>query len=332
MMRRLLPLTLVLFAAVACAGNDDTNTVRFALDWTPNTNHTGLYVAIEEGYFAEAGIEIEILPYNDTLPDQVIDAGNAEAGVSFHDSSTLAQAAGADVVAVLAPLQHWATAIGVRADDDTIDSPADLDGGTYAGFGAPYEEPVLREVIRSAGGKGEFETVTLGTSAYEALYSGDVDFTIPFVAWEGIEAVRRGSPMKYFHYTDYDFPDSYAVVIDAGRGWLEDDPEQAKAFVRALQRGYEFAVEHPREAAQILMDANPGAFTDEGLVFESQELLSAEYMTAADGSVGTMTLDQWSGYGAFLFDKDVLTGPDGEALAKEPDWSQYFTNDYLRRD
>ncbi|MDN5894120.1 MAG: ABC transporter substrate-binding protein [Nocardioides sp.] len=325
-------LAMVLFTSACAGGGSDESTIRFALDWTPNTNHTGLYVAIENGYFEDAGLEVEILPYNDTLPDQLIDAGNAEFGISFHDSTTMAQTTGADVISVMAPLQHWATAVGVRDDDDSITGPADLDGLTYAGFGAPYEEPVLREVIRNDGGTGKFTTVTLGTSAYEALYGGDADFTIPFFAWEGIEAERRGTPMKYFQYTDFGFPDAYAVVVDANRSWLDDNPEAARAFVQALQRGYEFAIENPREAAQILIDANPGAFSDEELVVESQQMLSADYMRAADGTVGTFTLEQWAGYGTFLFDKGILADADGEPLTIEPDWTQFFTNDYLRQD
>jgi NMT1/THI5 like. len=80
----------------------------------------------------------------------------------------------------------------------------------------------MQGVVQSAGGDGEFETVTLGTSAYEALYSGDVDFTVPYVAWEGIEAEHRGVDLKTFAYTDYGFPDAYQVLVVGNNTWLED--------------------------------------------------------------------------------------------------------------
>lgn len=320
-------------ALAGCAqGAEPTgSTVRFALDWTPNTNHTGLYVALSEGYFEDAGIDVEVLPYNETQPDQLIDAGNAEFGVSFHDASVLAQAGGADVISVMAPLQHRATAIGVRADDDTITRPRDLDGKTYAGFGAPYEQPALSQVIKNDGGKGDFETVTLGTSAYEALYSGKVDFTIPFLAWEGIEAEHNGTPMKYFQYTDFGFPDAYAIVIDANRDWLQKHPKQARAFVGALQKGYVFAADEPAAAARILVEANRGTFADKKLVQESQAELSSNYLKADDGTVGTQTLEQWSGYADFLVENGILTDGDGTTITERPDWSTYFTNDYLSK-
>lgn len=307
----------------------EKTTIRFALDWTPNTNHTGLYAALQQGWFADTGLDVQILPYNTALPETIIDAGNAEFGISFQDSATVAQASGADLVSVMAVLQHWATAIGVRADRTDLASPKDLDGKTYAGFGGPTEEPLLKTVIKDAGGTGDFTTVTLGTSAYEALYSGNVDFTIPFLAWEGIEAQHNGTPMKYFKYTDYGFPDAYSVVVIGNRSWLAEHPAAAHAFVQTLQRGYQFAADNPDAAAQLLIDANPGTFSDPSLVTESQQLLASEYMKNTDGKVGPQTLAQWSGYGRFLYDNGLLIGPDGAPLTAEPDYSTLFTDEYL---
>lgn len=319
-----------LSALSACsAGTGDDETIRFALDWTPNTNHTGLFVAQQRGWFAEAGLDVEILPYNNTAVDTVIDAGNAEFGISTHNSSTFSRASGGHTISVLAPLQRWATGIGVKADRADIRSPEDLDGKTYAGFGDPGEVEALQQVIRNDGGTGEFESVTLGTSAYEAVYSGQADFTVSYLAWEGIEAEHHGTPMKYFRYTDFGFPDAYAIVIDANQDWLTANPDRAAKFIQALQRGYQFAADEPAAAAQDLLDANPGAFPDESLVFESQRMLAEQFMKDAEGRVGTQTREQWAANSGFLFDKGLLTGPDGAPLAEEPDWSAYFTDEYL---
>lgn len=319
-----------LSALTACtAGTGDDQTIRFALDWTPNTNHTGLFVAQQRGYFAEAGLDVEILPYNNTAVDTVIDAGNAEFGISTQNSSTFSRAAGGHTVSVLAPLQHWATGIGVKADRADIRSPKDLDGKTYAGFGDPGEVEALQQVIRNDGGTGDFESVTLGTSAYEAVYSGQADFTVSYLAWEGIEAEHHGTPMKYFRYTDFGFPDAYAIVIDANTDWLSANPDRAAKFVQALQRGYQAAADDPDAAARDLLAANPGAFTDESLVFESQRMLAGQFMKDAAGRVGTQTREQWAAGSGFLYEKGLLAGPDGTPLAAEPDWSTYFTDEYL---
>src|SRR4051812_2165460 len=115
--------------------------IRIALDWTPNTNHTGLYVAQQEGYFRAAGLDVEFLPYNNASPDTLVSSGAAEFGISFQDSFTVSKAAGADTTSVLAVLQHWGSAIGVRGDRTDIASPRDLDGKIYGGVGHPPAGP-----------------------------------------------------------------------------------------------------------------------------------------------------------------------------------------------
>jgi ABC-type nitrate/sulfonate/bicarbonate transport system substrate-binding protein len=303
--------------------------IRVALDWTPNTNHTGLFVAQQQGWFEQAGLDVQFLPYNNTPPDTLVGNGAAEFGISFQDSFTYSKASGADAVSVMAILQHWATQIAVRADRADITSPKDLDGKTYGGFGAAYEVPKMQAVIKDAGGRGDFRTVILGTSAYEALYAGQVDFTEPFVAWEGIEAAMRGQPLKTFDYTDYGFPDSYNVLLIGNGTWLAAHPEQARAFVQAVQRGYQLAADDPAQGAQLLEKANPGAFPEPELVDRSQRMLSERYMRDESGRVGPQTLPMWAGFSGFLVDTGTVTGPDGKPLTAHPDFSTWFTNQYL---
>jgi ABC-type nitrate/sulfonate/bicarbonate transport system substrate-binding protein len=103
------------------------STVRLALDWTPNTDHTGFFVARHRGGYAAAGINLQILPYATSAPETLLAAHQAECGISFQDSLTFAVAAGADIVSVAAILQRTASAIGVLADSP-ITRPRDLDG------------------------------------------------------------------------------------------------------------------------------------------------------------------------------------------------------------
>ena len=320
-------------AAVGCAGGGTAppagaggrTPVRFAMDWTPNTNHTGLYAAQQQGWFTDAGLDVQILPYNSTAPDTLVSAGSAEFGISFADSFSVSKAAGAEIVSTLAVLQHWGSAIGVRADRADIRSPRDLDGKTYGGFGAAYEVPKMQAVIRAAGGKGEFKTVVLGTSAYEALYAGQVDFTEPFLAWEGIEAELRKEPFKTFAYADYGFPDAYSVIVIGNPAWVRAHPDAATAFVGALQRGYQLGADDPAQGAKLLTDANPGVFTEPELVSRSQEMLAQRYLKDPSGKVGTQNAATWSGFSGFLYDAGVLAGPDGKPLTARPDFATWFT-------
>jgi len=311
---------------------ESLGTVRFAFDWTPNTNHTGLYVARELGYFDEAGVDVEFLPYNGSYPDTLVDAGAAECGIGFQELSSVNMAAGAHLKSVMATLQHWVTAIGVSAERDDIQSPKDLDGKIYAGFGSATDGPLVETVIRTDGGAGTVEYVALNTAAYEAVYAGTADATIPFETWESIEAELRGTPFKHFEFTDYGVPDNYAVTINCNTDWLDANPELATAFIQALEKGYIYTQENPIAAGDILIAAEPDGFsTEEGieLVHQSQELISSEYMLDESGEFGAMLAERWTALGAWLLDNGLLFDADGTPLTEAPDWNAFFTNEYL---
>jgi ABC-type nitrate/sulfonate/bicarbonate transport system substrate-binding protein len=305
-------------------------TVRLALDWTPNTNHTGFFVARAKGWYTEAAIDLRILPYATATPETLLAAHQAECGISFQDSLTFAAAAGADIVSVAAILQKTASAIGVLADGP-IQRPRDLDGRTYAGFGYPNEAPTLKAVIKADGGRGEFTTATLDAAAYEALYSKRADFTIPFTAWEGVEAAQRGIKLRYFQFADYGFPQFYQVVLACDRQWLGANPDAARRFVTATARGFQLAAEQPDEAAAILLAENPGVFdANKELPKASQRFLAdGGYLLDSQGRFGRQTLEQWTAYSRFLYEQGLLVDSAGKPLPKPLDYGRLFTNDFL---
>jgi ABC-type nitrate/sulfonate/bicarbonate transport system substrate-binding protein len=305
-------------------------TVRLALDWTPNTNHTGFYVAKANGWYGAAGVDLQILPYASTTPEALIAAGQAECGISFQDALTFAAAAGVPIVSVMAILQHTAQEIAVLAASDIM-RPKQLDGRTYAGFGYPNEEPTLKSVIKADGGAGTFKTVTLDTAAYDALYAKRADFVITFAAWEGLEAKERGIELRTFKFGDYGFPDFYQVVLACDSRWLAAHPDLARAFLDATARGFGFAADDPASAAAMLISQNPGVFDgNPRLPLESQKFLAAGgYLRDESDEVGRQTLSKWQGYSGFLFEQGLLAGPDGKPLAAAPDYQGLFTNDFL---
>ena len=305
-------------------------TVRLALDWTPNTDHTAFFVADHEGWYADAGIRLQILPYATATPETLMAAHQAECGISFQDSLTFAAAAGADLVSVAAILQKTASAIGVLANGP-IQRPRELDGKTYAGFGYPNEVPTLKAVIQADGGKGEFTVATLDAAAYEALYQHKADFTIPFTAWEGVEASQRGIPLRYFQFSDYGFPEFYQVVLACDRQWLDANPDAARRFVGASVKGMQFSNDHPAEAAAMLVAENPGVFdANPDLPNASQKFLAfGGYLVDKSGTAATQTLGRWTAYSKFLYDQGLLVDADGHPLTAPLDYRKLFTNDFL---
>lgn len=317
-------------AALVAATPVAADEISVALDWTPNTNYIGLYVAEAQGWYDEAGLDVEILPYTDTSSTTLVASDVAQFGVFSSLSFYTNRAAGADLVATFAVVQHETGRLVFDGDRTDIRTPADLDGKTYAGFGTAWEETLISTMIEAAGGEGTFETVTLGTSAYEALESGRVDFTLEVSTWEGVNAELEGREQGAFAYADYGIPDQHTTLIGARAEWLGQNPEAAGAFMRATQHGYRFAAENPEAAADILIAATDGMLSNPALVHASmQALVDGGYLKAADGSVGTIDPAKVEAIGTFLYERGVLRNRDGEPLTEKPDVSTWFTNAYL---
>ncbi|WP_112323652.1 ABC transporter substrate-binding protein [Oceanibium sediminis] len=324
-------LTTVAFLCAALPAMAE-DSLSVALDWTPNTNHVGLYVAQAKGWFEEAGLTVEILPYTDTSSGTLVASGVAEFGIlsaiGFHSQ----RAAGADMTAVMAVVQHETGRLVFNGERTDIQRPADLDGMTYAGFGSAWENALISSIIRNDGGEGSFETVTLGTSAYEALANGSVDFTLEVSTWEGVNSVLLERPQRAFRYADYGVPDQHTTFLGANGSWLDANPELAASFVQAAQRGYRFAVENPQAAADILIAETAGMLSNPKLVRASMDaLIEGGYFQDPGEPVGLIDADMIGDITEFLFTAKVLRGEDGHPLANKPDVSGWFTNQYLLR-
>ncbi|WP_227287166.1 MULTISPECIES: ABC transporter substrate-binding protein [Paracoccaceae] len=301
-----------------------------ALDWTPNTNHVGLYVAQSQGWFEDAGLDVDILPYTDTSSGTLVAAGVAEFGilsaVGFHSQ----RATGADMTAVLAVVQHETGRVVFNGERDDIQRPADLDGKIYAGFGSAWENALISTIIRNDGGEGVFDTVTLGTSAYEALANGSVDFTLEVSTWEGVNSVLLNRPQRAFRYADYGVPDQHTTFLGGNGTWLAQNPDIARAFVQAAQRGYEFAANNPQEAAEMLIAETSGMLTNPDLVRASMAaLVDGGYLQDPGEPVGLIDGAMFANITSFLFEAGIMRGEDGRPLDVMPDVSSWFTNEYL---
>lgn len=307
----------------------ELHSVSLALDWTPNTNHTGIYVAQQLGYFAQRGIELKIVPYGSTAPETLISTYKADFGISYQDGLTEAAASGGDIVSVFAITQKTDVCIGVRADSDIRDL-AELDGKTYAGYGGPMEIPMLQYVIRHAGGTGQFKDVTLNTDAYQALYAGQADFAMPEPTWEVLQAALVGKPLRTFDVTAYGFPAIYSAIIASSNRYLEANPALAKHFLSAVEEGYAYAAANPAEAANLLIQANePVLGTQRQLVAESAQLEASQYYKDPAGQIGYQSEARWKALTDFMFKNGILTDASGKAISTEPDVAKLFTNDYL---
>ena len=298
--------------------------ITFVLDWTPNTNHTGLYVAIANGYFDEAGIEVEVVQPPEDGAEVLVGSGRAQFGVSFQDyiAPALVGQAPLPITAVAALVQHNTSGIISRSGEG-MDTPAGLEGKKYATWDLPVEKATMEHVVKADG--GDFSKVELipstVTDEVSALESRSVDAIWIFYGWAGIACEVAGLETDYFAFADIDpVFDFYSPVVIANDSYLADHPDTARAFLAALAKGYEFAVENPEEAAAILMEAAPELGSNEKLVVESQKYLSQQYI--ADASRwGEFDAARWDGFYAWLNENGLVE--------EEIPAGAGFTNDYL---
>mgnify|MGYP003292479331 FL=1 len=325
-MKKVLALILaltMLLTLTACGGKEE-ETITFVLDWTPNTNHTGIYVALQKGWFEEAGLNVQVVQPPEGGSALLVAAGNAQFAVTAQD--TIAPALTGEnampITTVAAILQHNTSGIVSRAGEG-MDTPKGLEGHKYATWDSPVEKATIRQVMTADG--GDFDKVELipstVTDEVSALQSGSVDAIWIFYGWAGIACEVAGLPIDYFDFADFDpILDFYTPIIVSNNDWLADNPETAKAFLAALSRGYEYAAENPKEAADILMEAAPELKSNAELVYRSQEYLAGEYIADAE-RWGEIDPDRWGGYFTWLNDNGLMETPLDPGMG--------FTNEYL---
>ena len=302
--------------------NKELEKITFVLDWTPNTNHTGLYVAQEKGFFEEAGLEVEIVQPPEDGAVVLVASGKAQLGVSFQDSLAPAFIEGdaIPVTAVASVIQHNTSGIISRAGEG-MDTPKGMEGHSYATWNGAIELATIEKVVEADGGdysKVELIPSTV-TDEVSALKTNSVDSIWIFYAWAGVKTELEGLATDYFAFADIDpVFDYYTPVIVAGNKFLEENPETAKAFLSALSKGYEFAIENPEEAADILCSAAPEL--DKELVVASQKYLADQYQADAP-YWGFIDADRWNNFYKWVNENELV---EGNVMLNAG-----FTNEYL---
>ena len=300
-------LTMLLSAAGAEAA--ELKQIVFCLDWTPNTNHTGVYAAQALGYYREAGLEVQIVqpPENGAL--LMCAAGQAQFAVDAQDT--------------MAALQHNTSGILARAGEG-ITSAKGMEGKTYATWDSPIELAMLKYCMEKEG--ADFSTVKLIpnniTDEPAALAAHQTDAVWVFYGWSGVNAELSGVQCDYWDFASLSKElDYYTPVILANNDFLRESPETAKAFLAATAKGYEYAIAHPDVAADLLIAGDTTGSLEDAreLVTASQEWISARY--TEDGTAwGRFDPERWNGFYGWLF-ANGLTAHDLTGTG--------FSNDYL---
>ncbi len=308
--------------ATAEKSTKNSKKITMVLDWTPNTNHTGIYVAQEKGYFKEAGLDVSVIQPPDNGATDLVASGGAEFGIDFQD--TLAAAFSSDsplpVTAVAAILQHNTSGL-ISLKKKGIDSPGKLEGHSYATWDSPIEQAVLKNVVEKDG--GDFSRVKLISTYVEdivAALHADIESVWIYYGWDGVKCDMEGLSTNFLPFADMNPTfDYYSPVIIGNNDYMKKNPDTTKAFLSAVTKGYEYAAGNPSDAADILLKAVPEL--DEKLVQKSQEYLSKQYIADA-AQWGEIDANRWNGFYQWLNENKLVDNALDENAG--------FTMDYLK--
>lgn len=294
--------------------------VTFLLDWTPNTNHTGIYVALEKGFYNEIGIDLEVLNPPEESTTALVAAGKANFGISFQDTMAMAMNENEDfpIMAVAAIIQHNTSGI-LSLKEKGIDSFKNLEGKTYATWDNALEQATIKQVMENEG--GNFEKVNLYHStvidAVSAIQT-NVDAVWVFEAWDAMNAKVNGLDYNFIKFKDVEPAlDFYTPVIVSSEKYLQENEETAKKFLQATKKGYEYAIENPEESAEILHKYAPEY--DVNMLIESQKYLANEYKAEVE-KWGYIDANRWNNFYNWAYEKGIIT----KDLTNKG-----FTNNYL---
>ena len=313
-MKKILLFTIVLgmlFVQTGCGKNGSCEQpkpltkVKLILDYLPNTNHTGIYVAKDKGYYEAEGIDLEIIEPVGGISNALVATGKGEFGISYQEEVTFAKTGTEKlpIKAIATLIQHNTSGLA-SITEKNIKTPKDFEGKTYAGWGSPAEAAVLKAIMKSEGADfSKLNMVAIDSMGYNAL-SGGVDLMWLFWAWDVIPAQAAGMNLDFTLLSDYDSRlDYYTPIIVANEKVIAKKPELVKAFLRATQKGYEDAIADPDGSAEVL--AKYVDTYDLHLLKKSQEYLSKKYIDDSP-HWGEMKPEIWEGYMDFMKENGLI--------------------------
>lgn len=313
----------IILSVSYCKSNQEQKELRqikVVLDWTPNTNHTGLYVALEKGFFKEEGFEVTIIQPGQNSSEQIVASGNAQFGVSYQESVIHACTQDIPLVSLAAIIQHNTSGFA-SLKSMNITRPKDFEGKRYGSSGWPTEMEIVRSVMQADSANYENVKVLQGVTDFFSTIGKDADFEWIFWGWDGVEAQRRGIALNYIPVKDLNpVFDYYTPVLIANRKAIEAEPELVKSFMRAVAKGYNYAIENPKDAADILMKQVPELATNKEQIYRSLDYLKDEFTSDA-AYWGQQRHEVWQNFVDWLYTKRIIkTGVKADKM---------FTNDFL---
>jgi putative hydroxymethylpyrimidine transport system substrate-binding protein len=288
-------------------GGGERQSFSLTLDFYPNPDHAGIYMAQKLGYFEEAGLDVSIdAPSDPAAPVKQVAAGRTDLAVSYEPEVALAREQGLDVVAVGALVNRPLTSL-IWLAESKIKGVGDLKGKTVATAGIPYQDAFLKTILARVDlTSDDVKAVNVGFGLLPALVGGSAQAMLGgYSNVEGVDLRERGKAPVVTPVDQLGVPTYDELVFVANRQKLEEDPEKFRLFLAALQRGTEAAAEKPGEATTVITEANPDLEPKLAAaeVKATLPLLSAR---TGDKPFGYMDAQEWETFAGWMRDNGLI--------------------------
>ena len=291
----------------ACDEQNDGKDVTLALDWFPNANHIGLYIAEDKGYFKEEGLNVEIrTPSDPSTILQTVASGTDDFGINYQPDLLIARDAGIPVVSILGMVQHPLNSI-MTLKSSEYKSLSDLKNKKIGYPGIPWNEDALDTMLKTDGLTGieDVELVNVGWELGTSLMSGKVDAVIgAYFTHESISLENEGYPVDIFRMENWGVPDYYELILVTSETYLEDNSETVQSITRAITKGYEDAIRDPQSGADILKKYSPDI--DESIDRPGADLLQNLWIDPGV-NFGNQTSEKWNNFGNWMKDNGIIS-------------------------
>jgi putative hydroxymethylpyrimidine transport system substrate-binding protein len=292
----LLAAVLLLAGLAGCGGGGAEPGVpkgaSLVLDFTPNAVHSGIYAARAQGFYADAGVDLQIdQPGETTDAPKLLAAGRTDFAIlDIHDLG-IAREKGLDLVGVM-PLVQRPLAAVIAGSGSGVKRPRELEGRTVGVTGLPSDEAVVdSEVSADGGDPAKVDEVTIGFNAISALAAGKVDAATGFWNAEGVALQRQGVPVHIFKVNRYGAPPYPELILTTSQHTLDSDPDLVDAVVAATRHGYAFVEHSPEQGLDDLLAADPALDRS-----EQQAQLDALLPDLGPGPFRRDVLDRWAAW------------------------------------
>ena len=296
-------LLIIVFTLISCSNEQEAIDISLALDWYPNSNHVGIYYGIDNGYFEENDINVDVYTPSDPASIlQTVASGRDEFGISYQPDLLLARSEGIPVVAVHSIVKTPLNSI-MTLGDSGIDNPSKLKNKTIGYPGIPLNIGILSSILEEQGLTiDDVELVDVGFDLVPALLSERVDAIIgAFWSHESILIELEGREVNILKFEEWGIPKYHELVLVTSEEYLKNNEEIVEKFVDAFSRGYEKSIENNDESMESLI----AAFPEVNVELETQgiKLLSPLWQESFDSD----GMDNWNKFGDWMKDKGLIS-------------------------